>query len=201
MGRWSRRLAGGVLAAVAAATPVSAQSAAPRAAVWVGSGAFLPTDDVYEEAYGQPQWPLIVQGEVRIAGPAGAFAGVRRLARDGETVVEAPTTGVSFPLEFRATSVRFGVSAGVRLDRVEIAAGIGAEYLSGEERWQTADLSSEVDAWGTLVQGSIRIPVWRHLAGLGLFEYSRLRVDPATAGVTAIDVGGVTLGGGVLFWF
>jgi hypothetical protein len=203
MNGWSRRLAGALVAAAAgAAVPASAQPAAPRAAVWVASGAFLPADDVYEEAYGQPQWPLIVQGDVRVGGPLWVFAGARRLARDGRTVTEAPTTiDVSYPLELRATSFRFGAAGAVRLARADVVLGVGVERLSGEERWPTADLSSDVDTWGVLVQGSLRIPIWRHVGCLGLIEYSRFTTQQDEHGLVPVDVGGITLGGGVLFRF
>lgn len=200
---WNRGLAGIVLgAAVGVAAPASAQTAAPRAAVWVAAGAFLPTGDVFSDAYGRPQWPLIVQGDVRIAGPVGFFAGVRRLSRDGQTIAEAPVAAeASYPLELRVTDFRFGATAAWGAGRIEVAAGAGAEYLTGEERWPTADLSSDIAAWGVLAQGSVRIPVWRHLACLGLIEYSWLRAQPAEAGLARVDLGGITLGGGVLLRF
>ena len=200
---WNRRLAGVALGvALGAAVPVSAQSSTPRVAVWVGSGAWLPADDVLSEIYGDPQWPLIVQGEVRIAGPVGLFAGVRLLARDGETIVEAPgAASPSFPVEFRTTSVRFGGIASGRVARVEIAAGIGAERLSGEERWPSEDLSFDVTAWGVLAQGSLRVPVWEHLALLGLIEYSWLTTQPDDPALGPVDLGGITFGGGVALRF
>ena len=203
MRSWRRGVVGLLVgAAVCAAAPVAAQPPAPRAAVWVASGAFFPADDVLSEAYGQPQWPLIVQGEVRVAGPVWLFAGVRRLARDGETVAAAPgALDASYPLELRTTSVRVGGSLAGQVGRVQVAGGVGAEYASGEERWPTEGLAFDIAAWGVLVQGSVRLPVWRHLACLGLIEYSFLPADPDDVLLERVDLGGITLGGGVLLTF
>jgi hypothetical protein len=190
-----------ILVASIGANPVVA-AADGRVAVSAGAGMSWPSEQAFSDRYGAPHWPLLVQVDVRIVGPFGAFAGLRRETRDGQTIPEAPVvTDERFPLELTSTVVRFGGGASARVGTVDLTASGGAEHVGGTERWPALGQSYDFSGWGFLIQGAVRVPVWWRVAVLGLIEFDRVPIAPATAGAPKVNVGGIGLIGGVSLRF
>lgn len=201
------RAAAAIIAAALLATFASAASGGaplPRggAAVSVASGAFRPSNESFRKLYGSPEWPFLVQVDVPVYRHLGVFGGVRWLTRNGVTIDEpSQATSEPFPLELSLTGFRLGGTAAVTVRHAEIVAGVGAEYLRGTERWPTTGLSYDVRAWGVVLQGCVRLPLWRHLSLLGLVEYASLPTDRNPDEGSGVNLGGVTFGGGASIRF
>ena len=196
-------VAAAILAAVVASADVSWAGPAPARGITVAvaSGAFVPSEDVFADLYGSPQWPLVVHLDVPIGSIWGVFGGLRRLARDGTSAPVPPAiVDQAFPIELRLTGLRFGGSASARWRRAELFGAVGAEHVSGEEEWPAAGLTHDIDTWGAVVQAGTRIPVWRRLAVLAVMEFTSARVA-ADDGEDDVNLGGLAVLGGVAVRF
>lgn len=172
------------------------------ATVVLAAAAFRPSNEVFRSLYGAPQWPLSAQVEVPLDGPVFAFAGARRLAREGETLAIPPAVDdTRFPLELSVTSVRAGAGVTRQQRRGRLYAAVGAEYAQATERWPAADLSHDSQGWGVVIQAGAEAPVWGRLAARALVEYAAVHAgdDPETGEKLAL--GGLALGAGVSFRF
>ena len=175
----------------------------PRGAtVSVAAGVFRPSDETLRSLYGDHQWPLMIQLEVPVAGPVSAFAGARRLTRDGTTIATSPAVDDgSFPIELTVTSFRVGGAASATRRRARFFVAVGADYVRSSERWPAADLSYDANGWGVVAQAGTDVPVWNRLSIRGLVEFSAVRAGDNPETGEKVALGGLTLAAGVSYRF
>jgi hypothetical protein len=200
-----RALRASLLLASLAAFPCFAdaqpQAHRPRASVAAAGGVFRPSEQVFRDVYGGSEATWLVQVDASITGPIGVFGGVRRLSRDGRTVVE-PDADLAFDTTLDVTSVRFGARAGGRVGPVLVTGRFGADYNTGDEEWPDLRMSTSFDAWGWLAQGSIEVPLWKRVAAIGLIELTRATVDTGRETSTQrTQIGGITFAAGISLGF
>jgi hypothetical protein len=185
----------------AAQTTASGDAVPSRVEISGAAGLFLPTEDSVGRVYDGTRVPWSVCGDVRIAGPLSAFAGLRSLAMDGRANGFDPASGVSTETRLSSHSLLLGVRIHHQWGRLGVFAGGGAAWTSFTETWPGADAEFSGAAWGPLAQGGVVYRAWRRVGIVGRVDWFRAPTGEGSLLDASVDLGGLDVSGGVAIRF
>ena len=190
-----------LLAATGLPSPAWAQVSTepPRLGVSVTAGPWRPSATRVRTLYPGTFVPVVIEADLRLVGRLFVFGGGQFIRQGGEiVVVQPPIPEERLPLKLTMSSARAGAGAAFPWRRWVFRAAAGLSYTRFEERWTSEDIPP-VSGWtvGVVMRGGVEYRVSRRFSAVGRVEYARTPVDEALQAVSAFDLSGLAVTGGI----
>lgn len=167
-----------------------------------GAGIMRPQEDSFKEIYGNC-FPLSLEVNVRLSDNYGLAVGLDWINEKGKAL-PLDQGGEEFLLHFKMISIPVSVfyEFSGRLGSVPLGIdlGLGVNWHSYKESWETAELISRGKKLGLLVYGTVDFRLFSRVALFTSLRYESVPTGKSSLLNEKINLGGVKLLTGIAFY-
>ncbi len=165
--------------------------------VSLSSGLFFPKEKIYRDVYGQ-SLPLDLEIRLGIGRHFGLAAGLEFLSDTGRAF-NVNQGEDDYPVRLRMVSFPASIYFLYPLAKVSLFLGVGLSYHSYEEKWESAALSHKGKKTNLVAYTGAELRFSSRISARLALRYESIEVEPASVISTRINLGGISLLGGISF--